>query len=98
MDYLVLGSPETAELKDLLLRTKALLEIIESRLAKENRPLTLAEASKYLKVSLRQLYVYRERGEITVTQYGDKVWVMRSELDDFLKRHTFDVGLEQSYS
>ena len=52
-----------------------------------NEPYTIAESAAYLKVARSTLSEYIRSGEITPSEYGSRVWIVRSELDGFLKRH-----------
>lgn len=55
--------------------------------AKGTDPYTLKMAAAYLHVSYPTLKEYIKRKEITPSEYGNRVWIIRSELDNFLARH-----------
>lgn len=57
------------------------------QLGRKDEPMTIKEASAYLKISRQTLASYADSGVITPSEYGNRVWYMRSELDSFLKRH-----------
>ena len=55
--------------------------------AKEDEWLTSEEARKILGVSPKTWQNYRDRGIIPFSQTGRKIYVLRSDLDDYLKSH-----------
>ena len=55
--------------------------------AKDDEWLTSEEARKILGVSPKTWQNYRDRGIIPFSQTGRKIYVLRSELDDYLKSH-----------
>jgi excisionase family DNA binding protein len=64
------------------------LELIKLQLMnRPEEPMTLKEAAAYLKISRQTLSVYASNGAITPSEYGNRVWYTRRELDAFLHRH-----------
>ncbi|QDK80876.1 helix-turn-helix domain-containing protein [Spirosoma sp. KCTC 42546] len=59
----------------------------QRKAAKGNDPFTLDEAASYLRVARSTLHQYVKKGELTPSEYGSRVWLLRSELDGFLARH-----------
>lgn len=55
--------------------------------AKDDEWLTSEEARKILGVSPKTWQNYRDRGIIPFSQTGRKIYVLRSDLDDYLKSH-----------
>ena len=55
--------------------------------AKDDEWLTSEEARKILGVSPKTWQNYRDRGIIPFTQTGRKIYVLRSDLDNYLKSH-----------
>lgn len=55
--------------------------------AKEDEWLTSEEARKILGVSPKTWQNYRDRGIIPFSQTGRKIYVLRSDLDNYLKSH-----------
>lgn len=56
--------------------------------AKDDEWLTSEEARKILGVSPKTWQNYRDRGIIPFSQTGRKIYVLRSDLDDYLKSHS----------
>ena len=54
---------------------------------KEDEWLTSEEARKILGVSPKTWQNYRDRGIIPSSQTGRKIYVLRSDLDNYLKSH-----------
>ena len=54
---------------------------------KEDEWLTSEEARKILGVSTKTWQNYRDRGIIPFSQTGRKIYVLRSDLDNYLKSH-----------
>lgn len=54
---------------------------------KDDEWLTSEEARKILGVSPRTWQNYRDRGIIPFSQTGRKIYVLRSDLDNYLKSH-----------
>lgn len=54
---------------------------------KEDEWLTSEEARKILGISPKTWQNYRDRGIIPFSQTGRKIYVLRSDLDDYLKSH-----------
>ncbi|MGF7218647.1 excisionase family DNA binding protein [Spirosoma lacussanchae] len=65
---------------------RQLMATVQERL-KQDVPLNIKEAAAWLKVARSTLMTYIERGEIVPSEYGNRLWVMRSELERFLERH-----------
>ena len=57
------------------------------KMGRDDEPLTQKQAAEYLKISRQTLASYASIMAIAVSEYGGKVWYMRSELDAFLARH-----------
>lgn len=80
-------------LEELLSTLQATLEEVRLELqrvrnqAKGNDPLSIKEATDYLGIGRTTLNQYIKRGEITPSEYGSRVWIIRSELDAFIARH-----------
>ena len=55
--------------------------------AKDDEWLTSEEARKILGVSPKTWQNYRDRGIIPFSQTGRKIYVLRSDLDNYLKSH-----------
>ena len=55
--------------------------------AKDDEWLTSEEARKILGVSPKTWQNYRDRGIIPSSQTGRKIYVLRSDLDNYLKSH-----------
>ena len=55
--------------------------------AKDDEWLTSEEARKILGVSPKTWQNYRDRGIIPFSQTGRKMYVLRSDLDNYLKSH-----------
>lgn len=55
--------------------------------AKDDDWLTSEEARKILGVSPKTWQNYRDRGIIPFSQTGRKIYVLRSDLDNYLKSH-----------
>lgn len=55
--------------------------------AKDDDWLTSEEARKILGVSSKTWQNYRDRGIIPFSQTGRKIYVLRSDLDNYLKSH-----------
>lgn len=49
--------------------------------------LTVSEAAEYLRVSTRQVYRYRESGEVPVIKIRGRVLFDRADLDALMQRH-----------
>ena len=54
---------------------------------KEDEWLDSKTACEYLGVSMRQFQKYRDERRIAYSQFGRKVYVKRSDIDDFLDKH-----------
>ena len=52
-----------------------------------NEPLTLKEAAAYLHVSYPTLKEYIRQAQIVPSEYGSRVWIVKSELDTFIARN-----------
>ncbi|GAB3973723.1 hypothetical protein GCM10028806_28170 [Spirosoma terrae] len=78
---------------ELLSTLQATLEAarLEIKKAKDreqgNEPLSIEEAAKYLKVSRTTLHTYVKSNQIVPSEFGNRVWITRSELDRFIERH-----------
>lgn len=84
--YIALNSQLVLDLQATLEANRKLLEKLLQR-ENGNEPMTIKEAAAYLHVSRQTFSEYIKRGEITPSEYGNRVWVVRSELDAFLARH-----------
>ena len=87
MDMIAIDRQLASELASTLEATRLELERLRKAHRPDDAPMSLKDAHKYLGVALTTLKAYIDRGEITPSEYGSRMWVMRSELDNFLARH-----------
>ena len=83
---IALDSGLVADLQSTLEACRLELERVRQQ-ARGNEPYTLKQAAAYLHVSYTTLKNYIDRRELTPSEYGSRVWLVRSELDNFLFRH-----------
>lgn len=89
IERVVVGIPQTT-LDELVQEVKAVKELCESRF-QENKTgeewLSSEEVKKILGVSAKTWQKYRNERRIPFSQFGRKIYVKRSDLEDFINSH-----------
>ena len=89
IEKVVVGIPQTT-LDELVQEVKAVKELCENRF-QENKTgedwLSSEEVKKILGVSAKTWQKYRNERRIPFSQFGRKIYVKRSDLEDFINSH-----------
>lgn len=89
IERVVVGIPQTT-LDELVQEVKAVKELCESRFQKNKTDeewLSSEEVKKILGVSAKTWQKYRNERRIPFSQFGRKIYVKRSDLEDFINSH-----------
>jgi excisionase family DNA binding protein len=86
MSFIALDSELVVTLQATLEATRMELQKVQ-QMGRLDEPMTIKQATAYLGVSRKTLSTYFSRGVIKPCEYGSRIWVYRSELDNFLTAH-----------